>query len=480
MILQLVIGVVATRVTIDVIGLKVYSTYSSIYGFIFFFSFMQSAIQSASNVMHSNYIKNDLKQDSFIGIILPNTIIFYFALCTLLYFLVISIVSSFNDLVNTIDLEVIILIIFSIYAVSGISTLLMNYLVILKKNKAHLTFSIFELLIKALSLVMLYLFNLDNLLDYTLLLFCSQLFFTLIVYLYFQFPTPYKLNFSFKYFLKFSRLIFSLSGEHISYSINGYGFSTMLVKFFGTQIGAIRNVAMQLTIIPSSLVSAFYSSIMPKMFGSGRSHLINIKDLQLAKFIFTTIILFTFPFIILSNKILTLWLGSEFPVSITVDFIEVFFISIYLDSIFLNLRANIDLSPNFKNYHRSLVFISIFYLISLGGLLYFFTNVQFALYSFILFTLFISFLRFRFIYNLTNSFEEKFYLKKYYILAIILTISMFTFLGYIGTKNVYYMILFSCIFYLSMLLVLNNKKDLSFHFNCFYKLFSVIIPKRNN
>lgn len=478
MILLLAIGVVATRITIDVIGLELYSVYTSIYGMVFFFTFIQTAIQSASNVIHSDFIKSDLNQNNYLGIVLPNTMIFYFLFCIPLYFILVNAISIFDISINSIDLNAVILLIFCIYILSGTSSLLMNYLVILNKNKQHLMISFLETLIKASGLLLLYFLDLNNLVDYALLLFYTQMFFTLFVFLYLKFITSFKTKFCLENFKKFFLLVFSLSGEHISYSINGYGFSTMLVKFFGTQIGAIRNIAIQMTIIPSSLVSAFYSAIMPKMFGSDRSFLINIKDLQLAKFIFTILIFFTLPLLILSNQLLVLWLGTKFPIAITVDFIEVLFISIYLDSAFLNLRANIDLSNKYNSYHKSLVYLSISYIIILALFLYMFHSIQFALYSFVLFTILVSFLRYRYLYNLCYSSKEQVYLMKYYILVNVISLSLFYFLESNISRNLYFSFLFSIVYYLFILFILNDKKDRSFLCNSFYNLFYVLIRKR--
>jgi len=476
MLLQLLVGVVSTRITIDILGIEVYSAYAAIFGLVFFFSFLQTAVQSLSNVSFNQALSSDSGDGTFIAHSFSTSFLFYILFGITMFIPILFMALDLGLNFAFIDLFSVVLFVLSNFIVTSLSSLLLNYLILLNKSKIHLIFSFVELFLKSLSIGVLYLSSLDSLFGYALLLFLVQLVFVSIICLYLHFSVMSVFNGSYSGIYKFIKDAVSLSGEHFSYSINGFGFSTMLIKFFGSQIGAIRNVALQLTVVPSTIGSFFYSSLMPQFFSKNRSHDVQFNDLRLAKFVFTIIVIFSLPLLFYSQEILIVWLGKNFPTQITVQFTLVLTLSLYLDSFYLSLRSNIDLSPGANRYHRNLVFISVFYLLLMMGILYFHRNIEFALRSIILFSLLTSLYRFYLIYKMTVSRIAKLYLCRYSFTSLILLTLIYIYFTYFAHfEQVEYfipMFFYSCIFF-----VINDKRDRYFARDIILKLFKTVKQK---
>jgi hypothetical protein len=474
MVLQLLVGVVSLRITIEILGIEVYSAYAAVFGLVFFFSFLQTAVQSLGNVLFNKASISDSKDGNYLAQTFSISLLFYILFGVIMLIPIMFMASDLGLNLELIDLGLLVIFVISNFIVTSLSSFLLNYLILLKKNKIHLIFSFFELFLKCLSIAVLYLLSIDTLIGYALLLFLVQLIFASIIYIYTHFSGLSFHKGSLSGIYRFAKDVISLSGEHFSYSINGYGFSTMLIKFFGAQIGLIRNVALQLTMVPSTLGSFFYSALMPQFFSKARSYHVQFSDLRLAKFVFTIIIIFSLPLLFYCQEILTVWLGKNFPTQITVKFTLVLTLSLYIDSFFLSLRSNIDLSPEANRYHKNLVLISFVYLISMMIILYFFRNIEYAFKSIILFSLITCLYRFSLIFKMIVSHVAKVYLLKYIFSSLILLSFIYLFATYIAYFEIDKLVIIAFLIYSYLLFVLNGRKDRLFAWENTLKLLQTI------
>lgn len=318
MMITMLIGLYASRVVLNTLGIEDFGIYNVVGGVIAMFSFVNGAMANAT----SRYLTVELGRENWqrlkatfstaltihamiavLIIVLGETVGLWFLLNKMIipdarlgaamWVYQLSIVSM---------------------AVSIMSVPFNASIISHEKMSAFAYITIFDVTMKLLIVFLLLLIPYDKLKVYAVLLFLTQLLNQLIYMIYckWKFPeTSYKPHIDKSLFKEMSIFAgWNLYGN-LSYITYNQGVNILLNVFFGPTINAARGIAVQVQSMTYSFVSNFQTALNPqitKSYANGNVTYMNQLIAMGSKFSFYLLLLIAIPLMIETPYILRLWL----------------------------------------------------------------------------------------------------------------------------------------------------------------------------
>ena len=320
MLLTTIISLFTVRVVLDSLGVIDYGIFNVVGGIVTVFSFLSGTMASASQRFFSIEIgkSNEIKLRETFSV----TLIIYFFIA--LFVFIVTQTLGFWVLNNKLVIPVerieaanfvYQLSIFS-FIVNIISIPYQALIIAREKMKVYAYVSFVESFFKLLIVCSLIYLSVDKLKLYSTLMFFSSFAITV---LYFSYCKK-----------KFKESIFKFSKNKIMFSqimsyslwniwgslalvLRNQGVNILLNIFFNPAVNAARAIAFQLNNVITNFSNNFFTAVRPqitKSFTLRDSSYLNRLVFGSSKIGFFLVLLFTIPFILETNFVLTLWLGK--------------------------------------------------------------------------------------------------------------------------------------------------------------------------
>lgn len=339
MIFLLAISLYTSRIVLQTLGIEDYGIYNVVGGIVTMFAFLNNAMGGATQ----RYLNFDLAQNNIIKLketfntaLIIHTIIAFIIIFLSetigLWFLYEKMVippERMNAALWVYQCSILIM------AINIISVPYNAAIIAHEKMGAFAYISILEASLKLIIVYLLYISHFDKLIIYaTLLLIIS-------IIIRFVYTTYSHKNFIETHFhFIWNKKKIKEMGSFASWNLIGnlaligvtQGSNILLNIFFGPTINAARGVAVQVQSAIQQFAISFQTAINPqitKSFASKQLEYMHSLICRSSKFSFLMVLLLSLPFIIMTDYILSLWLGT--PPNYTAIFLKIILINAMID-----------------------------------------------------------------------------------------------------------------------------------------------------
>jgi O-antigen/teichoic acid export membrane protein len=198
--------------------------------------------------------------------------------------------------------------------------------------------SIIDVGLKLLTILLVPVFDNDNLIVYSVLLIIEDII-ILITYIYVDIRIDKMLTFRPQFNVNLIKDMFGFSGWNLfgsfAHLAKGQGVNVLLNTFFGPSVNAARGIAFQVSAGVDVFFASFQTAVRPqimKSFACG-----NINEMMRLVFFMSRMSFFlmwiiTLPLLLNTNFVLHFWLGENFP-QYTCSFSQIVLLTCFVDSL---------------------------------------------------------------------------------------------------------------------------------------------------
>lgn len=320
MILIMVVNLYSSRVVLQVLGIEDYGTYNVVGGVVSMLSFITGSLGGAV----SRFITFELglgdKGDAHKMFRCSSTIFYIFAIISFVFLETIGLWFVLTQLNVPVGREVAVLWVYQCSIVSFLISLLSvtyNALIIAQEHMSTFAYiSVFEAVSKLGILFLLYWFQIDRLILYSVLLMIIQVLIRILYTVYCK-RKFIEADGRWLWDKGVSKRIFSYVGWTLGghMSVVGYtqGINILLNIYFGPVVNASRAISLQIQSALSQFYSSFQSAIGPqvvKSYAQGNKDYMQTLVLKSARLSFLLSIIVSVPVFTFAEPILTIWLVS--------------------------------------------------------------------------------------------------------------------------------------------------------------------------
>ena len=371
-----------SRIVLEQLGVEDYGVYNLVAGIIVLFSFITNSLQLASQRFFSYELENSETKDitsifkSSVKLYFIFSIIFVIACQTVGYWLLIT------KLNIPIERKSVAIWVYEISILTGVISIFRvpyNALIIAYEEIAiYAKYSIYEVILKVGSIVLLILIDLDKLILYTILVAVSTVL-TNLIYIYYCHRKLLTNYFSVQPHREVMRKMLSFSGWMLMLGVANVsatqGVNFILNIAYGVVVNAAIGVANQVNSAVNQFVSNFQTSLTPQLIKSYAAN--NFQQLYYLLFTgsrlsFYLLLILCWPIILNIDIILSLWLKIVPPYTSSI----VIWVLVYaLVDTFVNpIAIVVHATGNIKKYQ----FIATIFIISIIPICYGCINLDMA------------------------------------------------------------------------------------------------------
>ena len=347
-----------SRVVLQALGVEDYGIYNVVGGIVTMFTFLNTALNSSTQRYITYYLGkgNDIElREVFSNCIFIHAIV---ALIIVLLSETIGLWFLYNKMVIP---EERIMAAFWVFQMSIITTVVLIFsspynatIIAYEKMSAFAYISIFDVILRLLTAIILIYSKWDNLILYALLSVIAQL---IIRYIYVRYCNRhFKIT---KIVYKFNKSLFksmiSFIGWNVwgglSHVLYGQGLNILLNMFFGPVVNAARGIAVQVQTVVQQFAYNLQTAINPqitKNYAVGDLKKMHDLVFRCTRYTFFLLLIISLPIFLETNLLLTLWLKTV-PER-TVTFLRIILCIVMVDSVAAPLMTSSAATGDVKLY----------------------------------------------------------------------------------------------------------------------------------
>lgn len=320
MLFTMAVGLYTSRVILNVLGITDYGIYNVVGGIITMFGFINGSMASASSRFITFELGKGDKRKLRIVFGQCLSIHLFIAIFVLLLGETIGLWFIYEKVQIPIERFSAAVIVYHLsVATSFLNIMSVPYnaaIIAHEKMSAFAYITILDVILKLLIVYLLIIFPFDKLVVYAILLFMVQILDQAIYFLY-SFKKFGEARTGFKWNKKLFKDMSSFAGwslfGNLAATLFGQGLNILINLFFGPTVNAARGIAVQVQNVIGNFIRNFQTALNPqitKRYASGELDSMHNLIFTSSKFSFFLMMLLSFPVLINTNYILTIWLKT--------------------------------------------------------------------------------------------------------------------------------------------------------------------------
>lgn len=358
MFLTMGVTLYTSRIVLNTLGIDDYGIYSIVGGVVALFGFFNAAMSSATQ----RYLSFDIGQqdDKKLHKTFNTTFVIHIGIALLILLFAETIgLWYINNRLNVSQEKIIT--VNWVYQFSVLTSLIgvmqvpFNALIIARERmNVFAMISIVDVVLKLVIVYILLIVNYNKLIAYSILVF-GVTFFVALAYRIYCYSNFQESKFKFFKDKQYYKELLVYSGWNLFGNIatvaKGHGINLVLNVFFGTVVNAAYGITMQVQNAVSVFVNNFQLAVNPqivKSYSQGDLNRTHQLIFQSSKYSFFLMLIITLPILLNTEYILTLWLKT--PPPYTVSFVQLCLVNVLIDCISGPLMIGAQATGKIKIY----------------------------------------------------------------------------------------------------------------------------------
>lgn len=358
MFLTMGVTLYTSRIVLNTLGIDDYGIYSIVGGVVALFGFFNAAMSSATQ----RYLSFDIGQQDYKKLqkTFNTTFVIHIGIALLILLFANTIgLWYINNRLNVSQEKIIT--VNWVYQFSVLTSLIgvmqvpFNALIIARERmNVFAMISIVDVVLKLVIVYILLIVNYNKLIAYSILVF-GVTFFVALAYRIYCYSNFQESKFKFFKDKQYYKELLVYSGWNLFGNIatvaKGHGINLVLNVFFGTVVNAAYGITMQVQNAVSVFVNNFQLAVNPqivKSYSQGDLNRTHQLIFQSSKYSFFLMLIITLPILLNTEYILTLWLKT--PPPYTVSFVQLCLVNVLIDCISGPLMIGAQATGKIKIY----------------------------------------------------------------------------------------------------------------------------------